>query len=385
LCKINKRSNTNRATNVGVGILSDLWDLTRVGRSIGVESWDVPYPSHLDRVVFSQLWDVDADQLPLDRARAITIPAVAAARLKICATIARLPLRSWRDDDLVDPQPRWISRTDRDVSPFHRMLWTVDDILFYGWSLWIADRDADGQVIAATRIPKYRWTFSTDELVEIDGQPVPATIARDLILIPGPHEGILTFGSPTLRHAANLTRAADRTAETPTPNLELHQTTDRPMAPDDIKALIGGWAAARRGRNGGVAYTNSAIEAREHGAPAEHLLVEGRNVAAIDIARICGVPASMIDAYSGYSLTYQTVEGRNRELVEYGLAPYMAAISARLGMDDVVPRGQRVVFDLEDYLAATVGGLGTQDDDTTGTSSTATTPAVGPPAPAGGQ
>lgn len=318
-----------------------------------------PNPSHLETLVWADLFGFDKP-LPLTRAEAMSVAPLARARHLVCGTIASFSIRDYRGDDLTEPQPAWIDRSDTPMSPYHRMLWTVDDLLFYGWSLWNVTRGDQGVILTAQRVPFDRWSFDENGLVLLDGEyPERPEL---LVLIPGSHEGLLCFAGRTIRHASNLVMGADRAAETPTPNLELHQTNDARMTETDIAKLVSQWAAARRGKNGGVAFTNSAIEVKEHGAPAENLLIEGRNAAAVDIARACGIPASMIDADAGGSLTYQTIEGRNREFVDYGLSLYMAPISARLGMDDVTPRGRRVAFDLEEYLGGLPGVFGVQDD-----------------------
>ncbi|MGW0247930.1 phage portal protein [Nocardia goodfellowii] len=310
-----------------------------------------PYPNHLNQVVWPDLVGLE-NVLPMTRLEAMTVPAMARARRIIVGSIARMPLRGYRGDDLLSTQPAWLDRTDGPVSPFHRMLWTVDDLLFYGWSLWGLSRDDAGQVIAAGRIPWERWEFDTVGRIVVDGE---LAADSDVCLIPGVDEGLLYFAQRAIRHAAKLIAAADSAASTPTPNLELHQTTDAPMPQVEIDALVAAWAAARRGANGGVAYTNNAIELREHGAPNEHLLIEGRNAAAVDIARAAGLPAASIDATGPTaSLTYETTQGRNAELVDYGLAPYMSAISARLGMDDMVPPGVRIAFDTEDFVGPAI-------------------------------
>lgn len=329
-------------------------------RTLQLASPWTPTPSHLESWVWADLYG-DPTLYPLTRAEAMSVAPLARARHLIVGTAARLPIRVYRGAELVPAQPSWIDRTDRPASPFHRMLWTFDDLLFYGWSLWQLERGDTGAVLAAQRIPYEFWNFDESGLIMVGGQ-YPAR--PDLLcLIPGFHEGLLEFAKRAIRHGSNLVAGADRAAETPTPNIELHATGDAPMTDDDIAALVSSWAKARRGANGGVAYTNQAIDVKEHGAHAENLLIEGRNAAAVDIARSCGIPAAMIDADSGGSLTYSNVEGRNREFIDYGLAPYLSAVSARLGMDDICPHGQRVAYDLEEYLSATPVGIGAQDDD----------------------
>ena len=266
-------------------------------------------------------------------------------------------------DVLVDPQPSWPYRTDGPLPPFHRMLWTVDDVLFHGWSLWLAARGADGFPLTMARVPQDQWDFDEEgAVVDSDGDPYPPD---QVILIPGPHEGILTFGVDAIRDAASLQRASRRTAESPVPAVELHQTNDAPMARPEIDELVASWVKARNSPGGGgVSYTPKSIELRTHGAPAESLLLDGRNGAAVDIARVVGIPAATIDAtQQSASLTYETQQGRNAELLDYGLAAYMAAISARLSMDDVVPRGQRAAFDAEELLGPMPGTTGTVTDD----------------------
>lgn len=321
-------------------------------------------PSHLASIVYKDIFGDTAVPAAMTRAEAMSVPAVARGRHLVAGTIGRLPLAVYRGEDTIDT-PGWIDRSDADLSPFHRMLWTTDDLIFHGWSLWSVIRGGDGLPTRADRVPFDDWTFEDDAtgatVIAVNGR----VVARDSVcLIPGMHEGLLAFAARTIRHASMLVDAADRAAETPTPNVELHQTTAAPMTHAEITELVNQWAAARRGKNGGVAYTNAAIEARFHGEVSAQLLIEGRNAAAVDIARSLGIPASMIDATGPESsLTYETTNGRNSEFVDYGLAPYMAAITARLGMDDMLPRGQRIEFDLENYTGTALASLGTQDDD----------------------
>jgi hypothetical protein len=333
--------------------------------SPGPQRWLVESPwannDYLQAVVLADLFG--GGPLPLTRSEAMRVPAVARARHVLCPTIARLPIRCYAVDQLVEPQPTWPQRTDGPLSPFHRMLWTVDDILFYGWSLWLADRGTDSFPLRMSRVPRDQWEFDDDDgVIDPDGNPYPAD---EVVLIPGPHEGILTFGVDAIRDAASLQRASRRTAESPVPAVELHQTNDAPMGETDIDALVARWVKARNTPGGGgVSYTPKSIELRTHGAPAESLLLDGRNGAAVDIARVVGIPAATIDATQATaSLTYETQQGRNAELVDYGLAAYMAAISARLSMDDIVPRGQRSAFDAEELLGPMPGTTGAVTDD----------------------
>lgn len=346
---------------------------TSLPNRVNVASPFAADPNHLNQVVWPDLVGLE-NVLPMTRIEAMAVPAMKRARQIICTSIARMPLRAYNGEALAVSQPRWIDRTDGALSPYHRMLWTIDDCLFYGWSLWTLTRGADGQVLTADRIAWERWDFDAVGRVEVDGELVNEL---DVCLIPGIDEGVLYASARSIRHASKLIRSADVAAETPSAQLELHQTSDHELPRDKVLELVNDWAAARRGKNGGVAYTNSAIEVREHGAADAHLLVEGRNAAAVDVARAAGIPASLIDATGPNStLTYETTEGRNAELVDYGLAGFMAAVSARLGMDDMSPRGMRMAFDLTSFVQSGALAVNPQDDDS-GTDENGPTPVAG--------
>lgn len=304
------------------------------------------------------------DPAPVTRAVAMAVPAVSKARHVLCSVIGPLPLLSFAGETQDDPQPLWMQRTDGDLSPFHRMIWTVDDLFHYGWSLWAAKRGApsDGSpLLAAARVPYDRWNVDSEGYIVVDNQRV---LEGQAILIPGPHGGLLNDSSTIVRLAADNLQAAANAARNPNPNIDLHYTGDEPMAEPDIDALILRWSNARRGANGGVGFTNKLVEARVLGSHLDKLLIEGRNADAVDVARAAGVTASSLDATAaGASLEYVTAETRNQELLDYGVKFYMDAISSRLSQDDCVPRGHRSAFDLSEFTTLTPRPTGAPTSD----------------------
>lgn len=296
-------------------------------------------PTGLELVTWAGLLDVI--DLPATRAQAIAVPAVARGRDLICTTVARFPIWAMNSAGRLPVQPRICAQPEIGRARFTTLLWTVDTLLFYGVTWWlITSRYAeDGRPRTARWIPPDR--IDTDEAGEIRsayGRTVDPQ--RDVIRFDGPHEGLLTRGATAIRDARNLGSAYAKAARTPTPNVELHQTGGEPLGRTDITALIGDWAAARRGDNGGVAFTNQSVEAKMHGAQPEDLLIAGRGAARMDIAHQMGLPAWAVDAPTeGSSLTYSNVPARSRELIDYTLAGYIEAITTRLSLDDVLPAG----------------------------------------------
>ena len=107
----------------------------------------------LESIVWADIYGTDAECLPLTRAAPMRVPAVARARTLITSTLSGCPLVALRGEEVVDPQPTWLYRTDGPVPPQARILWTIDDVLFGGWCLWAVERDVDGHVIDALRVP----------------------------------------------------------------------------------------------------------------------------------------------------------------------------------------------------------------------------------------
>jgi hypothetical protein len=253
------------------------------------------------------------------------------------------------------------------------MLATADDLLFCGQSLWLVTRpiDRSGRPFPnrMVHIPYGSWQTDpqTGALVDRDGHPFCAgehtedgelvETPADVVYIEGPHPGVLTFGAATIRAASTLELTAAEVARTPF-RLGVHQTSDITLTAAERREIV---AEVRQALadNGGILYTNSALELTEYRLDSSELLVGGRQAAALDVARHCNLPGAMIDAEpTGSSLTYSNPESRNQQWLDYGLASYLDAIGAALSMDNVVPTGQRVAFDtssLTTTLAPTTG------------------------------
>lgn len=298
-------------------------------------------PNHLYTVEAPENWPAQT----IGRTEAMRVPAIVRARKLIVANIARCPLVAADATGVVTGarRPLWLDRTDGPVSPFHRMLLTCDDLFFHGYSAWAVERDGSGVVVAADRIPFEDWSIGPNGRVLYRETEVDA---RSVVVIPGESEGILNFGSTPIRHARDLAAATAKAATTPATNVLLKQTSGDPLTREKAKAIVDDYVSARREADHGVSFASANIDVIEAGKREPALFIDGRNAAAVDIARLTGVPASLLDAATpGGSMTYKNTEAKIQELIDFALAPYMSAIAARLGMDDMVPAGVRIEFD----------------------------------------
>jgi phage portal protein BeeE len=309
----------------------------------------VSRPNHLAAITADDFWGAGSDMVPPTRSEAMSVPAMARAR-HIITLPARLPITitpgDYRATALIEqPDP---TRTRMAV-----LAATIDDLLFDGVSLWrVTQRYARvGALLGRPRhaehiIPDRRTYDPEHKRWLIDDKPVADV---DLVWFEGPHTGVLSFGGRALRSAVALERAYRKTAENPAAAWELHQTSDDELTDPEIDDLVDGAAAAVRKR--GVLYTNSATQLNMHEASSENLLISGRTAAAIDVARMTGLPSPVLDAYAeGSSANYANVQARLKEARDIGVDAYAAAITARLSLDDVLPRGVACSFDWDALL-----------------------------------
>jgi hypothetical protein len=311
------------------------------GRGLGVASpWAT---SQLSQIVWADI--LGSETLPVTRAEAVTVPSVTAARKILVSRISGLPLVALDAGGPLATQPSFLYRTNGVTTPWHRMAWTIDDLLFYGWSLWEVVRGTDAAILDAVRVPPEWWQIDPDNRITINSVPVAAD---DVILFPGPDEGLCTFACRTIRAAKNVESAWAGRVRNPVPIVDLHRTTDNEMDPDEVADMLDAFTAARRDVNGAVTSTPSDVELHVFGETAGSYLVEARNAVRLDIANMTGLPAASLDgSLSTASLTYSTQEGARTELAD-ALQGWTDPIEARLSQDDVVPRGTRVRFDVSD-------------------------------------
>lgn len=301
----------------------------------------------------------------ITREEALAIPGVHKARAVLLSLIADKPLMVYRDEALLDPQPAWTRRTNGAVSPWHRMAVTLDDLIFYGYSLWAVKRGAAGQLIDAERIPIGLWRFGERGRIEVTDPATGQWRAADdaeVVLIPGPSEGLLQYAAKSLSGARAIDEAWVKRAQSPIAQVDLHQTVESNLTKAEAQEYVLAWDAARA--KGATAFTPHDIEARALGNVSADLYVEGRNASRLDIANFFNLPASLLDgSVSTASLTYSTQEGDANEVALYALPYWMRPVEGRLSQDDVVPNGQYIRFDLTELVRlpqSPTGGAGNE-------------------------
>jgi hypothetical protein len=339
-----------------------LLDILRIGRPNAPSQILSPTASTSSlspAVIADWLGDDLLSNLPLTRAEAMSIPVVARGRNLICSTIAKFPLRALNREGLLpfENQPRWLYSTaaDNPQSPYERMFWTIDDILFYGAALWYitrgaADRGGRRAILSAEHVPAHLWDYHTDPdgvgYITLNGARLDA---EQYLLFNPPHEGLLNTANRTLRGARDTEKAWTGRARNPIPLIELHRVDEGQLEESEIKAHVAAWATARQAENGAIGYTPQELEIRVHGEVKADLFMEGRNAVRGDVASHLNIRASMLDGTTGTdSLTYTTKDGERNLFYELDLPYWTDPLEGRLSLDDVLPSGQRIRFDKYD-------------------------------------
>lgn len=297
--------------------------------------------SQLNGLIWSDIFGEEHSRVT--RADALRVPAIAAARNRVIEKLAGRPLVDYTTAGRTASQPLWIERTDNAlaVSPWHRMAATLDDLMFYGWSLWAVQRTTDGTVTQALHIPFERWRVEADGTVMFDGEEAPID---QYIIIPGPHEGILNCAVDTIRAGLDLERAWRSRARNPAPNIILEEREDNGMTVEEATPYVKGVVKARQNPDGTVMFVPYKINARIEGNSGESFLESARNAIRIDVAAYFNLTSQAVEAAKNQStLTYETAESADKQTTDR-LAFWSEPIEHRLSLDDVVPRGHRVRF-----------------------------------------
>lgn len=326
--------------------------------------------SHLETLTLANLYGLPLDSLSVNRTSAMSIASVAKGRNLIATSIARMPLRSVRNGSPVAEQPALLKQLEVGVPNFITLSWTIDSMLFQGRAFWlITDKTFDGRPLHIRYVPESQVETKDGLLVKAFGKSVGPT---DYIRLDANHEGFLTYGKGVIQEALEIESAAREAGASPVPHIVLKQKEGNDLGQEEITGLLARWTAARKKKGGSVGYVNKAMDVESLGQHSENLLIDARNVAALQVARAMSLPEWAIGAsVQGASLNYSNVGSRNRELLD-ALTAYVVSIEQTLSL--YLPNGTEVKFDtsellkedtkgrFENYAIALTNGFLTQDE-----------------------
>lgn len=298
---------------------------------------------------------------------AMSIPAMRRAHHQICGLPAGWPLYATQGTARLastDPRSSWLRQPDPTRTRSWLISKTLDDAMWHDRSVWSFERNIATQPVKFARVHPDRYST-----IDEPGDPdtVAAWIVDGVMLSPaefrnrfiafewGGIGGLRRYGSALLSLYADLQAAAGNYARAPHPKAIL-KNAGPDLDDDEIDELLEDWEAARATRS--VGYLNKSMDYQSHGWNAKDLqLVEAREHAALEVARLTGLPAAAVDAATG-SMTYGNVVEYRKDLRE-ALRPWTNPIVDTLSMDDrtagvprglILPYGISAGFDDDAYL-----------------------------------
>lgn len=295
----------------------------------------------------------------------MSIPAVRRAVHVIAGTISTFALAAWHDgiryapDELAAAGLTWLPQPDPDKTLTTTLAGALQDAIWRDVSIWrVMDRYVNGRPAALRRIQPDRISTVPDALdpdlyesIIVDGREHVRNPRngqgnlRDLVVFRWAGiGGLRRWGFDMLDLYTQLQGAASRYAQAPHPKAIL-RNHGADLDEAEISALLAHWEAARDTRS--VGYLNDVTEYETFGWNASEMqLTEAREHAALEVARLFGLPAWALDASGGDSMTYSNVTDRRLDLLE-ALRPWMTPAEQTLSA--VLARGQTVTFDASAY------------------------------------
>ncbi|MGI9116379.1 MAG: phage portal protein [Gaiellales bacterium] len=302
-------------------------------------------------------------QLGLNRETALSIPSAAACRNLIVNTIAQLGIDKYRGADRL-PAGLLLTQPDPSCTWTQTIAQTVDDLIWYGKSAWIilardgiaTDINPLGRAVRARRVcganVEAIYSDNLTDYLNIRGYYINGTRvdAADVIYFDAGHDGILSYGARTLAAAIDLEDAARRFATVELP-AGILQNVGHELGPDEAADVVSAFQAARR--ENAIAFLQNVEYSRADLNPHDLQLVEARAHADTAIARMFGVPVTMIGASptgNSSSLLYANVSQNMAQFVQTACAPYINTIERTLSLDSVIATGQQIRFDVQAFL-----------------------------------
>ena len=297
------------------------------------------------------------------RNKAMSVPTVSRARDLMASVIGCMGLKMyneiWNGDEMekLPIAPRtWLRKIDPTLPNNFILSWTFDDLFFYGRAFWyITSRTADGFPASYTRLPSAMcqtldqsgpvWFAPSKQIVFQGAELDP----NDVVQFLSPIQGIVYQSTQAVATALKLEAARYRNASSAIPAGVLRQTGGEPLSGQELADLAAAFNHARETNqtaalNEFVTYTETLT------SPDKMLLIDSSDYQALEMCRLCNIPSYLAGiSVGGYS--YVSNAGARLDLYSFGVKPYAECIASTLSMNNVLPAGTFVEFDVQKYLS----------------------------------
>ena len=296
------------------------------------------------------------------RNRAMSVPTISRARDLMASVIGCMSLKQyselWNGNEMekIPMAPRtWLRRIDPTVPNNFLLSFLFDDLFFFGRSfLYVTSRTADNYPASFTRLPAAMvqtldqagpvWFAPSKQIIFQGGELDP----NDVIQFLSPIQGIIYMSEQSVATALKLEQARYRNSSSQIASGILQQTGGEPLSGQELADLAASFGAARETNQ--IAALNEFVRFQETlTSPDKMLLIDSAEFQGKEMARLCNIPMYLAGFDVG-SYAYTSSAEARMDLWTFGVRAYADCIAATLSMNNVLPNGTYVEFDVEQYL-----------------------------------
>ena len=296
---------------------------------------------------------------------ALSVPTVSRSIQMIASMVGCLELKHYTTqwggesyEEIYIPNEQWMDQPDPRVTRNFIFSQLVSDLMLWGQGFWyITSRSsATGRPLSFEWLPASMVSLGDQQTAQRFGPSNDIMFngvqlnTDDVVQFLAPTQGLLYTGNRAIMTAIKLQQSADRFAVNEIAAGWLQQTdASEPMSAEDLGELAAAWRNARQ--TSAIAALNSVVTFKEFSSDPNRLqLVEARQFQSLELSRTTGIPPYLLGIGVPGSYTYQNAQQARQDLYLFGAKQYMDAIEQTLSMNQILPRGRYVEFDVSDYI-----------------------------------
>jgi HK97 family phage portal protein len=296
---------------------------------------------------------------------ALSVPTISRSVQMIASMVGCLELKhyttQWTGEEYEEiylENESWMDQPDPRVTRNFIFSQLVSDLMLWGQGFWyITSRSsATGRPLSFEWLPASMVSLGDQQTAQRFGPSNDIMFngvqlnTDDVVQFLAPTQGLLYTGNRAIMTAIKLQQSADRFAVNEIAAGWLQQTdASEPMSAEDLSELAAAWRNARQ--VGAIGALNSVVTFKEYSSDPNKLqLVESRQFQSLELSRATGIPPYLLGIGVPGSYTYQNAQQARQDLYLFGAKQYMDAIEQTLSMNQILPRGRYVEFDVSDYI-----------------------------------
>lgn len=286
---------------------------------------------------------------------AIGIAAVYRGVSILSNAVKQIGVHLYRDDVKLESTPLWVKQPDDKITRAEFMARTVTSMALAGNAYWRVSRNGRGEVIKLEVLNPFDMLIKSTDSGDLAGYTYRGTTEYTtadiqhlkMLSVPGNLYGLgpIQACNAELRNAKDTRDFASKwfsdsgmAAQVVSPKV--------PVSPDTLIDIA---ESLRNAQTGGsvVAPTELSIQ-NLFLNPRDAMFVEVQNWNTSQVCRILGIPANMMLAEAGSSMTYSNVEQEQIAFTRYSLSAYYIEIEQ--AMSALLPRGTEARMNIDALL-----------------------------------